>query len=101
MSDGIDEIEAARAKRRRLLPSGYRWVVLQAGGYAHMLNVEHHWKPDNLAMGGVRQSTFDYNEPMSPRTECGVSTEGGDFHITMMSAYEGECCATCWKLALR
>lgn len=97
MSREIDEIEAARAKRRRLLTSGYRWVVLRPGEFAHMLNVEHHWKSGNA----IGISAFDFSEPMSPRTECGVSTEGGTFHITLMSAYEGECCAACWKLALR
>lgn len=90
------EIETARAKRR-LLSSGYRWVVLRPGEHAHMLNVEHHWKPGDA----IGISTFDYDKPMSPKTECGVSTEGGKFHMSMMSAHEAECCPECWKLALR
>lgn len=82
---------------RRLLSSGYRWVVLRPGDYAHMLNVEHHWMPDPSVLGW---SLFDFEVHMTPKTECGVSTEGGKFHMSMMSARESECCPECWKLAL-
>lgn len=82
---------------RRLLSSGYRWVVLRPGDYAHMLNVEHHWKPGKA----IGISEFDFNEHLAPKTECGVSTGDGKFHFSMMSAREAECCPECWKLALR
>lgn len=83
---------------RRRLSSGYRWVVLRPGEFAHMLNVEHHWMPDPEIPG---YSVFNFFARMSPETECGASTEGGKFHVSLMSALEPECCPDCWKLAAR
>lgn len=87
-SEGLERLP------RILLSSGQRWVVLRWGEKAHVLAVEHHWKPGPE----IGRSVFDWDAPMSPLTFCGESTKGGEFCITKMSTYESEACAECWRL---
>lgn len=83
---------------RLMLPSGQRWVVLQPGELPHVLSVEHHWKvKPGYDVNGSR-SEFDWSAPIALVTLCGQSTEGGNLHVTSMSASKEYACANCWRL---